>query len=717
MKNNNYLRYCFLITAFTSVGSYASNNDGLCIDKEKECQVATIYLETTIVTGARTETENAKYAGSIGVITEDDISVSSNIVDSLGTIPGVEVGGDSGRSIGSQYTIRGFGYQSENRVIIKQDGVPQSPSLFSNHISSFRTDTDILNRVEVVKGASSVLYGSGAIGGIINMQTKEAESYLHDGESFGGLVGGRYESNSMNSLRGAIYGKGKEVPVDFVLYGKTANFGDIDLAGGGTEDYETIGNDEKIKTAYLNIGFDINDEQRIKFSIFDFDESLTTVWQTLYHSEIDEDSPIIGSLQQTDYVFDYSFNSTSNDLIDFSTKVYSTEAYYDRGWDDIDSETGERDTLSYENKETRWGVNIKNISRFDTTSIKHTLLVGIDYNNREEDAIYLRNGEYTDFGSMPNTYDDWGFYIQDIIKTGALELTLAGRFDSFDRRINKENTTDYNDNNFSPRVAVAYELFDGFNVLLGYAETFRAPIPSETSSTGALNPYYYYLANPDLGAETAKDLEGGFSYNNTNLFFDRDQLSVKATYFDGKIEDMITLETLPDAGVPPESEEYAQYQNVSEARRKGYEISAIYTVKQLRFDTSFEHLKIYDEETGENVNQGFADKLIAGASYINNQMNLQVGLNVEHWFAPDQNPKTVTSWGETYTYVDQDFTQLNIRGSWDLPVSDFDGLNHAKFKFGVNNLTDKKYINARNTNTTSRVGTGTNIYADIEVAF
>ncbi len=90
---------------------------------------------------------------------------------------------------------------------------------------------------------------------------------------------------------------------------------------------------------------------------------------------------------------------------------------------------------------------------------------------------------------------------------------------------------------------------------------------------------------------------------------------------------------------------------------------------------------------------------------------------MEHWFKPDQNPKKITSRGEVYTYVDQDFTQFNIRGVWDIAIKDLGLLNSAKVKFGVNNLTDQQYINARYTNTTSRVGSGTNIYLDLELSF
>lgn len=716
MQKYNYLACCILAATMHTLPAQAEESQP-CDDTQKTCEQPIITLDTVTVTATRTETDTAKYAGQIGILTKDDLAPSANVVDALSSIPGVETGNDSGRNIGSQYSIRGFGYQSENRVIIRQNGVPQSPSLFSNHISSFRTDTDILKRVEVVKGASSVLYGSGAIGGIIDMQTMSAEDKLKDGEQLGAFIGGRSESNNMHSIRGGVYGQAQSIPVDFMLYSKKASYGNIELAGGGAGSTTSVGNDEDIQTSYMNVGWDITPEQRISLSIFDFDEELNTVWQTLYHSTINEESPIVGSLEQTDFVLDYTYKSSTNTLLDLALKVYSTEADYTRGWDDLDEETGERDTLDYTNEETRWGFNLKNLATFETGAIKHSLLTGVEFNNREEDAIYKRNGVLSDFGSMPNTYDDWGVYIQDIMEIGKLELTLSGRYDQFDRSVDKPGKTDYDDNNFSPKVAASYEVIDGLNLLLSYSETFRAPTPSETSSEGALNPHYYYLANPNLGAETAKEWEGGFSFERNHLFQADDQLSVKATYFDGNIEDMITLERLPEMGKPPESNEYAQYQNVANAKRRGFEVSASYLMDQWLFDTSYEHLDIYNKATKVKTPQGFADKLQLSATWFSHEAGLKLGLGMDYWFEPDQNPKTITSRGEVYTYVDQEFKQFNLKGSWDIPFSLSPAVDDMTLKFGINNLTNKQYINARGVNSTSRVGSGTNAYIDIEIDF
>ena len=122
------------------------------------------YLDVTVI-GTRTDVEIIKYPGSANVLSQDDLTSSSSLIESLSIVPGFEMGGGHGRNIGQQYTIRGFGYQSEDRVIVKMDGVRRSPSLYSNHISSFRVDNDLLTSVDVVKGASSISHGGGAIGG------------------------------------------------------------------------------------------------------------------------------------------------------------------------------------------------------------------------------------------------------------------------------------------------------------------------------------------------------------------------------------------------------------------------------------------------------------------------------------------------------------------------------------------------------------------------
>jgi hemoglobin/transferrin/lactoferrin receptor protein len=672
-------------------------------------------LAPITVLGSRAPVDVSKYPGSVSVVEEDDLKTSDTVIDALKKVPGFETGGGMGRSIGQQYSIRGFGYQSESRVIIKMDGVRRSPSLFSNHISSFRVDPTILKRVEVVKGVSSILHGTGAIGGVVGMTTKDAEDYIKPGRESGVTTEMRYETNNMLSAGVTMAVKPKDGPIDIMGHIRFVGEGDIGLADGGTATTKQTDHDSMTRTLFGKIGWQVNNEHRLQFSAFEFKQDLTTVWQTIYHSKIDGDGPIEGLLNQRDFVLDYTFKDGDNSLFDFSSKLYFSKASYDRGWSSFSDPT---DNGNYVNDEERWGVSAKNIARFKMFALEHRLTTGFDYDHRAEDAIFTSDGVVDPIGSMPNKYTDTGFYIQDDITiVDGLTLTVGGRYDMFYREV--IGKSEYDGSNLSPRIGAAFEVFDGITLLANYSESFRAPTPNESNSEGPLNPHYYYIPNPDLNPETGKEYEVGFSIEQDNILTRDDRLSLKAIYFNGKIEDMIALRVLNGLPTnPPQSNEWAQYQNVSEAERNGYEITGQYWSGPWMIEGSYEHLDIYDSETKEKVPQGFADKLRLAGSYTYQPWDLTFGAEVSHWFKPDQNPETIVSRGVTYTYVNEDYTKANLKLAWKPTQTGYDFLdNGLEVVAGVNNVFDGQYLNARNVTTTSRVGKERNYFITVKKSF
>ncbi|MEO0500699.1 MAG: TonB-dependent receptor plug domain-containing protein [Pseudomonadota bacterium] len=110
-----------------------------------------------------------------GVIQDFDPSSLSEIFDA---IPGAQF--DSGpRRTGDAPTIRGL---SGGGVLIFLDGARQS--FLSGHDGRFFVDPELVKSVEVVRGPTSALYGSGALGGVIATRTITAEDVLDPGEHF-----------------------------------------------------------------------------------------------------------------------------------------------------------------------------------------------------------------------------------------------------------------------------------------------------------------------------------------------------------------------------------------------------------------------------------------------------------------------------------------------------------------------------------------------------
>ncbi len=678
--------------------------------------IAAVRLDTISIMANRSETDVAKYAGQVSILNQNDLVKSPSIIEDLGSVPGVQLGNDFGRQVGQYFNIRGFGYQSEARVIIEQDGIKRSASLFSNQISSFRVDNDLLKRVEVVKGASSVLHGSGAIGGIVSMQTKGVNDFINSGSDYGVTIGHRQESNHMNSNRAAIALR----PVEnfgFVLYGKHADFGTMKMAKDGKRTgIKYAINDERINTVFAKTEWAITDEHAIEASVFNYHENFISGWQSLYFSEPGA-LPTVGRLKQRDYSVMYKYTPLNNNWVNLSLQYYNARAQNHR----IRSGILRRQPLliDYVNKDDRWGLRLKNESVFATGWLEHRLVTGVDYEHRKEDAIFLYNGEPSDFGSFPNFYKDLGIYAQDVFDVGKFEFTLGGRFDKFKRGVKLPGRSTSSESRFSPKFAVAYEVLDGVNLLAGYAETFRGPTPNETSPVGPLNPHYWYISNPQLKPELAKEYELGFSVDKQNLLGD-DELYFKATYYNGNIKDMIAIQVKP--GNPPldpdaPDRRYGMYENVDHAKRHGIEVESKYAINNLVFSLGYDHTKIYDKAT-KKILTVYADKLTFGALYKYQPWGLSMGADVTHWFKPNNDEKEFVSQGVTYKNNDETFTIVNLKGKWEPRNFDSYLLNKGlKISFGINNLFNKEYIFPNGVKKTSRVGKGRNFYIDFEKTF
>ena len=137
-------------------------------------------LETIVVTTAGGFEQNiADAPASISVITGEELQKKSytDVIDAVKNMPGVSVqGGGNNKEI----TIRGMGASYTKYLI---DGRPVSAGRAVNgngtdggKIGAYLPPIDMIERIEVVRGPMSSLYGSDAMGGVINIITKKASS-------------------------------------------------------------------------------------------------------------------------------------------------------------------------------------------------------------------------------------------------------------------------------------------------------------------------------------------------------------------------------------------------------------------------------------------------------------------------------------------------------------------------------------------------------------
>lgn len=161
-------------------------------------EAADIVTEDVKVTATRVEKELMDVNMSVSVLTAEDIRRSSarSVGELLEMIPGVRVNNDGGQGI-KRVSIRGND-TFQTLVMIDGQKISEQKSMSG---SPFLIDPSQIERIEVIKGPASVLYGSEAIGGAVNIITKKGGTKAFGGEAsvgFNTSANGRSASAAIN---------------------------------------------------------------------------------------------------------------------------------------------------------------------------------------------------------------------------------------------------------------------------------------------------------------------------------------------------------------------------------------------------------------------------------------------------------------------------------------------------------------------------------------
>ena len=133
-------------------------------------------LPDVVVTATRVPTLIERIPAGVSVIDRATIEASgySTLTEALATVPGVRVVQSGGNGGNASLFIRGT---NSNHVLVLRDGVPVNDPSDPGGLFNFGVDSlaDV-ERIEVIRGPMSSLYGSGAIGGVINLITRRGKA-------------------------------------------------------------------------------------------------------------------------------------------------------------------------------------------------------------------------------------------------------------------------------------------------------------------------------------------------------------------------------------------------------------------------------------------------------------------------------------------------------------------------------------------------------------
>jgi len=499
---------------------------------------------------------------------------ASSATDLLRHVPGLTLDG-TGRTNGQDVNLRGY---DRRGVLVLVDGVRQGTD--TGHLNSTFLDPALIKRIEIVRGPSALLYGSGAMGGVIAYDTADAKDLLQAGQTSGYRVFGTAATGD-HSLGMGASAFGRTDTLDGLVAWSSRDRGDIRQGGGGTAP-----NDESINNMLAKGNWQLDQAQSLSGSLRYYNNAAQEPKNPQTIEADDSSNPMTDrSTIQRDVQLGYHIAPAGNDWLNADARIYWSEARINA--QNIDG-TGEL------RQQTTKGGKVENRTRlFADSFASHLLTYGGEYYRQEQEP----SGATTGF---PDARIDFSSgWLQDEITLRDLPVTLLGgtRYDNY--RGSSDGYEDVDADKWSSRAGITITPAEWLMLFGSYAQAFRAPTMGEMYNDAkhfSIGRFYtnYWVPNPNLRPETNETQEYGFGLRFDDLLLANDALEFKASYFDTNAKDYIST-TVDFAAATTMS------YNVPNAKIWGWDMMAKYSASLFTLDVAYNRTRGKDTDTGEYI--------------------------------------------------------------------------------------------------------------------
>lgn len=407
--------------------------------------------EQITITANRTATNADEVLVSQVVITRADIEQiqAKSVLDVLATVAGIDISANGGRGQNSSVYMRGA--NSDHTLVLLNGVRVGSATLGSTNLNEIAPE--LIERIEIVKGPRAALWGSDAIGGVIQIFTRK----LNGGEHFVSATVGSEGYNKLGAGIGIEHGEG---------------FTSVSVSREESNGFDVKDDAETDNDGFKYESLAINGQQQVN-------EALSLTW--------------LAQLDEGDTEYDgFSKNESAvNNYVWHLGAVYNTNV---KGFDNSTSVSlGQTRTsnIDYGKKVSKKDGDVFDTRRSQVSLLNHTafsenwqLNLGADF--------YDENVRGTSSYAIEQR-DVYGYFAHTVYNQDALTYELAIRYDDVE---GVDSETTYN-------VSVGYQANQDTRIVLTTGTGFKAP---------TFNDLYYplrweYIGNADLVSETSDTIE------------------------------------------------------------------------------------------------------------------------------------------------------------------------------------------------------------------
>ncbi len=589
--------------------------------------------------------------------------------------PGLAVQSDG--AWGQNPVLRGLKRES---VVVMVDGLRVNSAQPQGAIASFM-DLGLLDRVEVVKGPGSVLHGSGAMGGVVNMLTPDA-AFSAD-ERMGGRAGLRFSSVD-KGVAGALLVQRSNADHALVLGAAGRDIGDY-RSPDGREDRTGYDSNTLLAKYRHRLGDDIS----LRLNLQRHEDK--DVWYPGSARTGAGIPPPLGvatihSPEQRRELYELGVDARLGEG-QLSAEVYRQEVFRQIR---ARAERLGRDYVRNDVTFTTDGLRAKYMfpvggSHLLTVGAETWRMKGDPERYMDNNPPFFNNNQRND-PFADGEIEAIGVFVQDEFELGRSRIVAGARYDRVKGDARQKgwgpaaqtSGLDSTDNNLSWSLGAIHPLSETLNVYANLGRAYRAADMRERFEDSARGDGYYHVGNPQLDPEVSTSVElglksaarGGIEY----------QLAAFYTRIDDYIAGRVTGATHAGSGLPLKRTE-----NLDKVTIYGVEGSVRAPVGAFAADAGFTWLRGKNHQDGEPLYQMPAPELRLG-----------IGQPAERGFywhaqlrAVAEQDRIATRFSNGTEDATSGFVTADAELGWRFgPVGFFNGATAA---VGLHNLADKRY--------------------------
>lgn len=600
-----------------------------------------IQTQEIFVSASKYEQKISEIPVSVSALSSQELSFRNTrrLDEALKYVSGINMTSDQISIRGSSGYTRGAG----SRVLLLIDGIPLYTGDTGDIIWQLIPVHEI-ERIEVVKAAGSALYGSQAIGGVLNVITKDFSAKpITYFKTQGGFYDKPYYSEWNWSPRTRYF--------NTLTFSHTRKIGDLGISLSASrfeDDSYKLNNYTKRYSLYFKSKYNLNPTNSVSllFNGTTYKSGSYLYWKDSRNALIPPESQIGEWVKTERFNLNLSYQNlfSSNTLINFRNSWF-----HNNWWDNTDSKNSSKSEMLRSELSINYFLE------------NHKIITGIDGSFATVTSNIFSNPVAIGFALFGQ--DEISFLQNNLKLTGGIRIDY------------QKVDTVLSELNFNPKLALNYKAIDNLYLRTSVGRGYRAPTPSElfskTSVSGIL-----VIPNPDLKSESNWNFESGLNFTLNDI------VRIDAAIFNNELYNFI------EPSIDPVTS-YIQFKNITRARITGYEVNISSEFIKNHLKTNFGYTYLWARDLKNNIFLKYRPRHLIVVDLAYKYDFIQTGIDFRFW--------------NRLETIDEDLIKLGIVKDGDLRDKVFLVDFHLSFDliqislplriyFTVNNLFNYNYI-------------------------